>query len=58
MFQEQCVGLATQFKLEKAISTKFIRVHISSFLGAGPGIQYVGIESKKGIDLGIRGNQS
>ena len=57
IFQAHCVGLATQFKLDKAISAKFVRVHISSYVGAGPGIQYLGIESGKGIDMGIRGTQ-
>ena len=54
----ECGEPATKYKLEKAISAKFLRIKISSYVGAGPGIQYVGIETGKGIDLGIRGNTS
>ena len=54
--KDECGKPASQYKLEKAISSKFIRIKISSYVGDGPGIQYVGIETGKGIDLGIRGN--
>ena len=51
----ECGEPATQYKLAKAISSKFIRIKTSSYIGDGPGLQYVGIETGKGIDLGIRG---
>ena len=35
---------------------KFVRVRIDSFFGEGPGLQYIGIDMMKGIDMGIRGN--
>ena len=54
----ECGEPAMQYKLEKAISAKYIRIQISSYIGAGPGIQYAGIESGKGIDMGIRGKQT
>ena len=53
--EADCSRPATTYKLEKSITAKFIRIRTVSFLGSGPGLQYVGIENGKGIDMGIRG---
>ena len=57
-FKADCSKPATKYKLEKSITAKFMRIRTVSFFGSGPGLQYVGIENGKGIDMGIRGEKS
>ena len=57
-YKVDCGEPASQFKLENTVSGKFLKIHVASYHGAGAGIQYVGVENEKGIDMGIRGRQN
>ena len=57
MLQSGCKNNVTRFDLDKPIGSKFVKFVVNSFTGRGGGLQYLGIDTEKGIDPGVRGGQ-
>ena len=55
MLQGGCKINATRFDLDKAIGSKYVKFVVNSFIGKGGGLQYLAIDTEKGIDPGVRG---